>query len=223
MKPEPWSFSRLESFVNCPKQFASKTVYKTHKDEESDESLWGHRVHKHFEEFVGDGVALPKELDEHEEFLLKLIALPGAKGVEEKIALGTDQLPCEYFADNVWYRGVIDFKVVSDTQALLIDYKTGKKHSKFKQLKTFALHTFMAEPAVHTVRAEYYWTKDRTKTGETYTRDQIGALWAEFLPDLAQYRDAYLTELWQPRPSGLCNGWCPVTDCEFWKPKRRKG
>lgn len=527
MKPQPWSFSRLDKFVNCPKQFASTTVYKTHAEEEGDESLWGKRVHKHFEEFVADGVVLPDELSEHEEFLLKLMALPGTRTVEEKIALGTDQQPCAYFAENVWYRGVIDFKVVSGAQALLIDYKglpldtlistptgfttmrdvrvgdlvhasdgraypvtvksqthirqcfrlafddktevvcdnvhlwkrydgsvvpvtelstgdklpvadpvemteqhllvdpyvlgvwladgkhtsgeitntdpyvwaeirrrgcrygghiggpdrcetrtvkrirgrlnalgvlgnkhipdvymrasvaqrldllrglmdgdgsvnkvrkqvvfqctnralseqvlelvqslgcraiiatqraagfgkvvvthpvvwrprhfnpfrtphkanrifkwgdgrsayrtittiellpeqetqcigvespdhtylcarsrivthnTGKHHKKFKQLKTFALHTFAAEPAVNTIRAEYYWTKDRTKCGETYTRDQIPALWAEFVPDLTQYRDAFKTELWQPRPSGLCKRHCPVTDCEF--------
>jgi hypothetical protein len=223
VKPQPWSFSRLESFVNCPKQFASISVYKTHADEENEQSLWGHRVHKHFEEFVADGVALPRELEEHEEFLMKLMKLPGVRTTEEKIALGTDQQPCAYFADNVWYRGVIDFKAVAGTQALLIDYKTGKHHKKFKQLKAFALHTFASDPAINTVRAEYYWTKDRTKCGETYTRSQIGELWSEFLPDLRQYRDAFKTELWQPRPSGLCNGWCPVTDCEFWKPKRRKG
>jgi hypothetical protein len=40
------------------------------------------------------------------------------------------------------------------------------------------------------------------------------------VPDLKQYATAFKTDVWQPRQSGLCNGWCPVTECEFWKPKR---
>ena len=37
-----------------------------------------------------------------------------------------------------------------------------------------------------------------------------------------QYAQAFKTDTWQPRPSGLCNGWCPVKTCEFWQPKRNK-
>jgi hypothetical protein len=53
-------------------------------------------------------------------------------------------------------------------------------------------------------------------------RDQIGAVWGEFLPNLKQYAQAFKEDIWQPRQSGLCGGYCPVTDCEFWRPKRRK-
>lgn len=223
MRPLPWSFSRLDAFTNCPKAFASTTVYKTHVEEKGEAVIWGQEVHKHFEDFLIDGVALPKELEEHEPFLLRLLQLKGQLTAEERIALNTRAQPCGYFDQDVWYRGCIDVKVIAGSQALLIDHKTGKLHKKFKQLKTFALHTFTAHPEVETVRAEYYWTKTRTKDGETYTRAQVPALWAEFVPDLRQYRDAFLTELWQPRQSGLCRGWCPVKDCEFWEPKRRRG
>ena len=53
-------------------------------------------------------------------------------------------------------------------------------------------------------------------------RDQIDQLWAPFIGDLKQYMQAFREDIWQPRQSGLCNGWCPVTDCEFWKPKRNR-
>ena len=72
------------------------------------------------------------------------------------------------------------------------------------------------------MRAEYYWTQTKTTNGMTITRDQIPAIWREFLPALKQYAEAYATDTWQPRQSGLCNGWCPVTDCEFWRPKRAR-
>jgi hypothetical protein len=48
----------------------------------------------------------------------------------------------------------------------------------------------------------------------------MDALWSKFVPDLRQYMEAFKTETWQARPSGLCNGWCPVTECEHWKPKK---
>ena len=117
---------------------------------------------------------------------------------------------------------MIDFIVVDGATARVVDHKTGKHHTKFGQLKLFAIHTFIAHPEVTTVRAEFYWTQTLTSGGVTWTRDQLPAMWSQFLPALKQYAQAFQTDTWQPRPSGLCNGWCPVIDCEFWKPKRRK-
>lgn len=223
MTPLPWSHSRLEDFKNCPRAFYEKQVAKSVKEEKGEATIWGEKVHKHFEEFLTDGVALPPELEMHEPFLLKLLNLPGQMGVEERIALDRGAQPCGFFDDGVWYRGVIDVKKVNGNQALLIDHKTGKHHTKFRQLKSFALQTFAKHPEVETIRAEYYWTQTKTKNGETYTRDMIPVLWKEFIPDLRQYAEAFRTDTWQPRQSGLCNGWCPVTDCEFWRPRRKKG
>lgn len=223
MRPLPWSHTGLSDFVNCPRAFAEKRVYKTVKEERGEEAIWGERVHKHFEERLVDGVVLPDELDRHEEFLARLEAEPGVLTVEQKIALDIRAQPCEFFGRDVWYRGVIDAKKVNGAYAHVVDHKTGKMKSCFKQLKGFALHTFAAHPEVQTVRAEYYWTQMLVTTGETYTRDMVPDLWKTFSPDLKQYAQAFKEEVWQPRQSGLCNGWCPVTTCEFWKPKRRRG
>jgi hypothetical protein len=73
------------------------------------------------------------------------------------------------------------------------------------------------------VRCEYYWTQTKSTNGQTFERKQIPEMWQEFLPGLKQYAQAFHEDIWQPRQSGLCKGWCPVTDCEFWAPKRRKG
>jgi hypothetical protein len=179
-------------------------------------------VHKHFEDRLTDGVVLPAELECHEKFLSSLDRLSGAMSVEQRIALDRRGEPCAFFDDEVWFRGVIDVKIVSGSAARLIDHKTGKHHTKFGQLKLFALHTFAAHPEVNTIRCEYYWTQTMTLTGESYKREDIPKLWAPFVPDLRQYSQAFKEDVWQPRQSGLCNGWCPVTSCEFWRPKRKK-
>jgi hypothetical protein len=221
MKPLPWSHTSLDDFVNCPHSFYRKRVTKEFKEGESEQMIWGRRVHEAFELRQRDGVRLPEELEGHEEFMQSLLERPGTFCTERKIALDKSTRPCGFFDKDVWFRGVIDYTKIEGDIALIYDYKTGKPHSKFKQLKLFALHTFAEHPDINTCQVWYYWTQTRTVTGEIYHRSHTAKLWAEFLPDLKQYVQSFKSDTWQKRPSGLCNGWCPVTDCEFWKPKRR--
>jgi hypothetical protein len=222
MTPKPWSHSALEDFKNCPRAYYEKRIAKSVIEVKGEATIWGEVVHKHFEDRLTDGVVLPAELECHEKFLSSLDRLSGAMSVEQRIALDRRGEPCAFFDDEVWFRGVIDVKIVSGSAARLIDHKTGKHHTKFGQLKLFALHTFAAHPEVNTIRCEYYWTQTMTLTGESYKREDIPKLWAPFVPDLRQYSQAFKEDVWQPRQSGLCNGWCPVTSCEFWRPKRKK-
>lgn len=221
MKPLPWSYTALEDFVNCPRSYHAKRVLKTVKEEKSEQMIWGERVHKAFELRQMEGTKLPAELAAHEQFMERLKAMPGLKWVEQKVALNKKLEPCEFLGPDVWWRGIIDFKKVHREHAVIVDYKTGKVHSKFQQLTLFALHTFAEHPDVEAVDVMFYWTQTGTQSAQAYKRSQIPELWAKFVPNLKQYAQAFKEDLWQPRPSGLCNGWCPVKDCEHWKPKRR--
>lgn len=220
--PLPWSHTALEDFKNCPKAYYHKRVVKDVVEEQGEAAMWGERVHKHFEEYVRDGKALPAELRNHQDYLDKLKGYPGEKHCELKIALDKKAQPCAFFGKQVWFRGVIDYAAIGDRSALIVDYKTGKPHQKMGQLKLFALHTFIANPDLRHVAVRYYWTQTYTTTEAEFDRHQIPEMWAEFIPDLRQYKQAFDEDIWQPRPTGLCYGWCPVTTCEHWKPKRRK-
>lgn len=220
MTPLPWSHTALDDFVNCPRAFHAKRVIKIIKEEKTEAMIWGEWVHKQFENRQAHSTPLPPELAEHEEYMLRLENMSGEAFTERKIALNRKAEPCGFFDKDVWYRGVIDYTKIAGNTALVVDYKTGKMHSKYQQLKSFALSTFAMFPEVFRVDVRYYWTKTKQATGEQYTRVMIPQLWQVFTPDLKQYVEAFKTDTWQPRPSGLCHGWCPVTDCEFWKPKR---
>lgn len=222
MKPMAWSYSSLDDFKNCPRAFHAKRVAKTVQEQPSDAMIWGNKVHKCFELRLKDNEPLPEYLEEHEPFMRELEELEGEKHTERRIALNTSRKPCGFFDKAVWMRGIIDLSVIHNDGALLVDYKTGKPHSKFEQLQLFALHTFIEFPQVNYVTAQFYWTKTKNTTEQTYSREQATAMWNKFAPDLKQYVQAFKDDVWQPRPSGLCNGWCPVTTCEFWKPKRSK-
>jgi len=211
----PWSHTTLDAFKNCPRAFHRRYVVKDLPFKPSPEMQYGREVHKAFEDYAKLGTELPSSLSMHSDYLKYLCGLSGENSSEQKISLNVQVKPCGYFDKDVWYRGAIDFKNLYQDQALIVDYKTGKSHSKFEQLLTFALWTFIAHPHVQTVDARYYWTKEKKETGKAWGRADIPSMWAALAPDLKQYVEAFQYDIWTPRQSGLCREYCDVLDCEF--------
>lgn len=221
MKPKPWSYSALDKFVSCPRQYYELRIAQSVVDAETAHTRWGTYVHTQFEHRQKFGTPLPEGLTHFEPFMQRLEALPGVHQTEQQVALDLKRQPTAFDGPDVWWRGIIDYVKLHHTAALIVDYKTGKPHTKFEQLQVFALYLFAAHPELTTVRVQYFWTQTQTMTGRTYHREMIPNLWGALEPKLRQYVEAFRTDTWQPRPSGLCHGWCPVTECDFWKPKRR--
>lgn len=220
-QPKPWSFSALDQFENCPKQYLEERVLKTVPYVEGEEAKWGKYVHKQFENRIVHGSPLVAELAMHEEPLAEFCNAGGTLAGEERIALDFDLMPCKYFGDpRVWYRGQIDARRRNGRLTHILDHKTGKVKNDFRQLKLFAFHEFRANPECEEVRAEYYWTQIRGSQGETYYRHQMWDLMREFLPSLKRFAEAFESGIFTTKPSGLCGGWCGVTTCEYWRPKR---
>lgn len=225
MRPPAWSHSALESYENCPKQHHEVKVLKRHPFVPTRETEWGKEVHKHFENFLLYGTPMPADLASHVEFLQSFKDQPGELAGEERIALDTNLRQCAYFDKTVqvWYRGQVDARKRNKATGFthLLDHKTGKVKNNYDQLKGFALFEFLTQPEIHTVKSEYYWTQIRGTNGETLYREQVPELLRYFAPRLGRFADAYINDVWPARQSGLCNGWCPVTSCEFWRPKRK--
>jgi len=220
--PKPWSFSALDTFKTCQRQYHAKYVAKTVKEPDSGEMLWGKKVHTAFENRQAVSTPLPHDLLQHEAFMEKLEDKPGVTFTEQKFGLNLKAQPCAFFDRDIWCRGVKDYEKIHESTAVSIDYKTGKPHQKFEQLALAAIHTFKLYPDVELVNAQFYWTQPGLVTKKVWSRDDMPMLWSIFTPDLKQYREAFEHDIWQPRQSGLCNGWCPVRDCEFWRPKRER-
>ena len=219
--PIPWSYSLLDKFVTCPAQFHAIKVVKTAADTTGAAGEYGQYVHKAFENRLRHGTPLPSDLVQHDDKLVELSKLPGEKFYERRIAINRKLAPSEFFGRTVWSRGVIDFLAVRGERAWVVDYKTGKRIPNNKQLKLCALYVFYNHTAVQQVEGSYYMTMGGLKQPApvTFLRNQIPELWATFTPDLKQYVEAFKTDIWQERPSGLCRGWCPVTHCAHWEKK----
>jgi len=168
--------------------------------------------------------ALSEEFKIYTRFLKPLAALPATTQLfaEREYAINRSLQPCEWFGEGVWCRGIIDVLTLDGTHANALDWKTGKRKPNSKQLKLFALLVFIHHPEVMTCDTEFVWLATNEKDEASFHRRQEAELWQEFLPELSQYQRAFKLEQWPPKPSGLCHGWCPVTGCEYWKPKRVK-
>lgn len=227
MKPLPISFSNLDKFTNCPKAFYEIKVAKSIVETQGEAAKWGDYVHKEFENYLSSRglYTLPTNLEEYRQYLDTILAQVGEQDgfhVELPMAIDTALTPCDFFAPGVFARGYADVLRIRGDRAYILDHKTGKRKRDSKQMKMMALLCFATFAQVQRTRVGFAWLKDKATDAAEYTRVQIADLWNEFLPEITQFRNAFRDDIWQPRQSGLCHGWCPVKSCEFWKPKRVK-
>ena len=167
-----------------------------------------------------DGKKLPSDMIRLEPLCAKILSVPNAEiTAEQKIALTPNLKETTYFAKNVWLRGVIDLSIIRGTTARVIDYKTGKRKVDPTQLKLFAAMLFAIRPNLKRVKTSFWWLKTRETDHDEFTVDEAPLIWQEMEPRVSRMHLAYEVDEWPKRQSGLCRGWCPVKDCEFWEPK----
>lgn len=236
MKPLPWSYSALSDFLNCPKAYYEKRVAKSVEDPPNDAGLAGDFMHKAFEAYLRNGTPLPKGYPEnirdwpegikppahYKEYLDAILSSSGDMYVEQKYAINSAMEPCDFFDADVYCRAILDVLHINGQRARVLDHKTGRRKQDTRQLKLNALIVMIHHPEVMVVKTGYAWLKEERIDIESYVRSNEAELWDDFMPDLTRYKTAFRQEIFVARPSGLCNGWCPVTSCEFWKPKRSR-
>lgn len=224
-KPPAWSFSALSDFENCPKQYREVKVLKRFPFISTPETEWGKVVHREFEHYLVHGTDMRPELLVHKDFLDTFRAQPGELAGEQRIALDTDLKPCAYFGDpKIWWRGQVDARKRDRAAGFshILDHKTGKQKSDLDQLKQFALFEFLEVPEIQTVKVEFYWTQTKAANGATFVRADMTGILRDIVSRAHRFADAFASQTFPPKQSGLCGGWCPVTDCEFWRPKRNR-
>jgi hypothetical protein len=225
----------LSDFLNCPKAYYHKRILKDVVDPPNDAGLVGDYIHKAFEVYLKERTPLPTTFPDnirdwptglkppaaYQSYLDAILNGSGELHVENRYAITKDLVPCDFFAPDVWCRAILDVIHIDGQVARVIDHKSGKRKQDTRQLKLSALMVFAHHPEVQIVKTAYMWLKEGVRDDATYVRAGEAELWLEFIEDLQRYKTAAKTMTFGPRPSGLCNGWCPVTKCEFWKPKRR--
>jgi hypothetical protein len=212
-----WSFSSLEQFRNCPKQYQEVRVLKNFKEDDTVEwRVWGNRVHEALSAALTKNERLPPDMDVWNDLIDGFRKLKGRLLTEQQMALTEGFQPCEWFGRNVWVRGVIDaLWLRDDGVAQAVDWKTGKRKLNSDQLALFALLVFHHYPQIQEVRTMFVWLKTGQGDKVIYQREQIPDLWQLFMTDVKRLEACMGSNTWVPRTSGLCSEWCPVVTCQY--------
>jgi PD-(D/E)XK nuclease superfamily len=211
-----WSYSALSGFETCARQFYEVRIRKAWPDEKGEAALWGDTVHKAIEARMKDGKPLPAWGTSIEPLIRKLEAARGVTlQVEHKAAINANLQPTDFFAKDVWCRTIADVNAMGPRAMGTFDWKTGKYRDTTDQLKLSAAVNFASFPHIERITIQYVWLKDNRTTTQTFARDQVPAIWSEFMPRVQRMRLAYERNEWPAKPSGLCRKHCPVLSCEF--------
>ena len=106
MKPIAWSYSSITLFHQCPKKYHHLRVLKDIKEPKTEQLIYGEQLHKAAEEYIGSNIQLPEQFQFIEPFLAKLKAIKGQHLCEYKMGLTHTGTPCEFFAQDVWWRAL---------------------------------------------------------------------------------------------------------------------
>ncbi len=216
-KPPAWSYSSLTKFETCPKQYYHVKVAKDVVEAPTEATTWGSKVHEQLEKRVRDGTPLPESAAGFERIASLIADHGGMKLVEQQIAINSALQPTGWFADDAWCRGIVDVGVIAGKNGVLLDYKTGKRRPESSQLKLFAALAFASYPELQVVHTGFVWLKHNAVDKEKFTREDVPVIWQEFIPRVQRLERAYEEDKFPPKPSGLCEAWCPVPKhkCEF--------
>lgn len=220
-----WSYSSIKTFEQCPKKYFHLKVVKDVKDEPGPEAQYGTAVHLAAEEFIRDGKPIPEKFAFMRPILEPLAAKPGEKHTEMRLGVKRDltgYVPCTFFDRDVWYRGIVDLLIIDGDKGWMIDYKTGKnaKYADLKQLDLMAGALFVKYPDLKVIKSGLAYVVSQEFPKKTHKREHLDRYMSVFEGQLDRLEAAMENGIWNPQSGPLC-GWCPVTACEHWKPRRK--
>ena len=103
------------------------------------------------------------------------------------------------------------------TDRYIVTHNTGKPKDDLLQLKINVCFLALAHPEINKFTGRFVWLKtgEMSPKGDegVFTRDQIPELWSEILGHTKRMEQAWESEVFEPRSSGLCRAWCDVVSC----------
>jgi hypothetical protein len=221
-----WSHSALKLYQTCPRKYYEAKITKQWPEIfKGAATEWGTTVHKAFEQRIKYGSPFPDSMSQWEPLAKKLAGMKGVILLEQQLALNKQMAKVGWFDKDVWVRVIIDYMCINQVtgNALLWDYKTGKRKDDDAQLALMAAVIFEIYPDIHKITAGFIWLKgEMSLYTVTFTRPNKGLLWNQHIPTVRAVENSVMTGHWPMKRSGLCNGWCPVEDCENWAPQQEK-
>jgi hypothetical protein len=208
-----WSYSFISTYERCPLQASAKYVTKELPYVESPEAKYGNEVHKKLERYlIGNKVEFENKFMEN----VADIACNASAIAEMPLGVTRDWCACAFFNDAVWGRGKLDCTIIKDDQAIILDWKTGKKREDPFELEVQALLLYKHNPHLTSIYGSYVWLKE----------DEYGHCYDLYstIGRTQDHIDSVLYEVgkedWRAKKNPLCP-WCTLKTCKFYKETRR--
>lgn len=181
------SFSRLTEFEKCPYRAKLKFIDKVPEPERplkpgqtEQPNDRGTRVHQAAETYIQSNIELIPELHTFRPEYDRLRALyqEGKVSVEGEWGYTDAWQPTAWFSSDVWLRVKLDAMVrLSDTHAVVIDLKTGRKSgNEIKhgdQVLLYKLAAAFRYPELEQITAELWYSDADDITTTTASREQV--------------------------------------------------
>jgi hypothetical protein len=213
-----FSYSGIKQFEQCPRQYHEVRILKRFKSEGSEATDYGTAVHTSMENYLMHGTPLPPEHSRFQKAADGVKATAGTLICEQKMGMREDFTPCDFFAKDVWFRGVPDVLLLQGARAGVADWKTGKssRYADFDQMELMSAMVLVHYPEVQEVRTALLFLVANDALRRKYTRPELPEILSKWTGRANNIVKALENNVWNPRKNNLCR-FCPVSKeaCEF--------
>jgi hypothetical protein len=209
----PISPSGLLDFEGCPKRYYHTKILKQYKFEVTEAITHGNEVHERLEKHVKKGEVLPTHLKHVEPIFGQLKSNGYTLYAELSMAISHEWKPLDFWDKSGYLRGKVDLIAIRGDEALVFDYKTGKRKADPTQLKIYGAILYHVL-RLRKVESAYLWLKSKESDNFLIDAGNIMQIQEEITERIGNVTNAEVTGIWQARTSPLC-GWCPMlNDCK---------
>jgi RecB family exonuclease len=210
------SYSSIKLYENCPLRYYRQRIVKDVTDPGGEASKHGERIHAFLEGRL-KGSGLDAEVAQYEPLCASVekLAKQGELHIEKELVLTENLVPTGWWDSDAWLRSKLDVLVVIGADAVVMDWKTGKRNADQFQMQMFAAQVFKHFPDVQQVKTSLVWLKTMEMDTEVYNRADINTVWAEIMKRIQRIHSSVEHDNWPAKPSGLCR-FCPCRhDCDY--------
>lgn len=218
------SFSRLSTYEQCPLKFKLQYIDKTYKDDSDNPAfIRGSRLHKQCEAHILHKTrnkpkpVISTEVQNVVPIIDKVINNFEIISAESKLALDTNFLPCSWFNKATMYRAILDMTAINKTNALIIDFKSGKVR-EYDDKPTGQLHLascfmFANHEAIQEINTAYLFIEHKITIAKKFSRNKFTARRDVFFK---LFEEVNNLKEFEPKVNRYCH-WCLATkdQCKF--------
>jgi len=225
------SYSRLSTYLKCPRQFSLQYVDKAFPDDSNNPHfVRGNNIHKQLEDYAAAKVR-KKQIPTVTIPSLSPECIGPSKMVdgmldsfemiipEAQISVDKDFKKVDWFSKQSYYRAIFDLLCFTEgsPNAVLLDWKTGKvrdyDHSEHGQLRLSACIVFSLLPYIEKVTVAYVFVDHKQTIKAEFHRDELPAMLESFH---GAHKTVNTDEEWLPKVNQYCK-WCAATpeQCEY--------